>query len=71
MSTFLTQSERGFLLWGLAETLDSLDHTPAEIQQMVGDVNELQNTHFYHTMVDWMPDCMGDLEYHKERLLEC
>ncbi len=70
MSTFLTKSERGFLLWELAETLDSLHHTPTQIQKMIGDVNELQNTQFYHTMVDWMPDCMDTLEYHKERLRE-
>lgn len=68
MSTYLTKSERGFLMWELAETLESLNHTPSEIRRIIGDVHELQNTIFYRTMVDWMPDCMDALRYYNERL---
>ena len=68
MSTFLSTSDRGFLLWELAETLDSLDHTPSEIRRIIGDAHELQTTIFYNTMVDWMPDCMDNLRFYNERL---
>lgn len=66
MSTFLTPSDRGFLLWELADFLKSMGESPSSIRKVIGDLHEKQNSIFYDTMVDRMPDCMDALNYYNQ-----
>ena len=66
MSTFLTASDRGFLLWELADFLKSMGESPSSIRKTIGDLHAKQNSIFYDTMVDRMPDCMDALQYHNQ-----
>lgn len=67
---YLTPSDRGFLMWELADFLNSMGASPSTIRKAIGDIHEKQNSIFYETMVATMPDCMDALAYHNQRQLE-
>ncbi len=68
MSTFLTKGERKHLSSELSECLTDMSYEQEQIENLVYSINQLDNTHFYQEMVNWMPDCMDDLRYLKECL---
>ena len=65
--TYFNQEDRQYLYQELEEALLEINYEPQQVNNILQDCKRMNNVTLRDLCVDFMPDCMDNLNYNRTR----